>query len=100
MSIQTKRTSTLYGVLPGWVRAQSFCKIWLISRGFSDLRTKISAYQMRLEFCMQNRASGPDDELFAMKTILNQYTNFRTFQTKYPAAPCPLLPTSDAQRRR
>ena len=96
MSIQTKRTSTLYGVLPGWVRAQSFCKIWLTVY----IYTKISAYQMRLEFCMQNRASGPDDELFAMKTILNQYTNFRTFQTKYPAAPCPLLPTSDAQRRR
>jgi hypothetical protein len=31
---------------------------------FQDLRTKISAYQMRLEFRMQKRATGPDDELF------------------------------------
>ena len=46
---------------------------------FQDLRTKISAYQMRLEFRMQKRATGPYDEIIVsrwnLKFVAFMYKN-------------------------
>ena len=98
MSIQTKRTSTLYGVLPGWVRAQSFCKIWLIHLG--GFPTYVRKFQPIK--CVWSPVTvcknGPRD--LTMNSSDENYfqTNTRTFvlfriNTLPRPAPCSQLPT-------
>ena len=81
----------VWGYLRTFGRRDTFSHLGL--GFFPDLGTKISAYQMCLESRMQKAATGPYDELFRWKPLLNQS---RTLHTKYPAAPSPLLPTTDA----